>query len=259
MISKEEKDKIDFICNEYGIKKYSINSNGSIDVNGDVYLSYREIFKLPLKFNNVIGNFRCNSNKLTSLDGAPVTVGGYFYCSHNQLTSLVGGPVTVGGDFDCDNNHLTTLVGSPISVGGDFNCDFNILTTLVDSPITISGHFNCNNNCLTSLMGAPTMVGGSFQCIRNKLINLIGAPSTVGVFSSGGNYLTSTYSGDTDIEVSGALLGDGKLLPQLYRDNISHIKLILKYQRHFEIWNADLTLNEENFQVLLDEINDGLK
>jgi len=36
------------------------------------------------------GNFGCYSNKLTSLDGAPASVGGYFSCSKNKLTSLEG-------------------------------------------------------------------------------------------------------------------------------------------------------------------------
>jgi hypothetical protein len=35
--------------------------------------------------------------------------------------------------------------------------------------------------------------------------------------------------------------------------------LILKYQRHFFIWNDDLTLNVDNFNDLLAEINEGLE
>ena len=55
------------ICNEYHIENYSINQDGSIDVNGDVYLHNMNLDKLPLKFNKVSGHFDCFYNKLTSL------------------------------------------------------------------------------------------------------------------------------------------------------------------------------------------------
>ena len=70
--------------------KYTINDDGSIDVNGSVDLSGRGLSKLPFKFRNVNGSFRCNNNQLTSLEGAPNSVGGSFYCYNNQLTSLEG-------------------------------------------------------------------------------------------------------------------------------------------------------------------------
>jgi hypothetical protein len=43
-------------------------------------------------------------NKLTSLEGAPIEVGGYFSCSYNKLTSLKGKPSRVGGEFWCFAN-----------------------------------------------------------------------------------------------------------------------------------------------------------
>jgi len=168
------------LCKKYNIQKYSINPDGSIDVDGDVILSFHKLHELPLKFANV---------------------GGDFYCSHNKLTTLVGSPISVGGDFVCAINDLTSLVG------------------------------------------APNIIGGSLICSYNKL--------------------TSTYSGNIDIELGGSDdFGYNRLSHYFYYNNYANnkdvIKLILKYQRHFEIWNDDLTLIEENFQILLDEINDGL-
>jgi len=177
LISKEEKDQIDLICKQYDIENYSINSDGSVDVNGDVALHEEEISVIPLKFGKVTGNFSCLGNYLTSLDGCPATVGGDFRCGYNVLTSLEGSPHTVGGDFYCSYNNLT-----------------------------------------------------------------------------------STYTGDTDIDVSGIVrCADNSLLPQQLLDNLDHIKLILKFQRHFEIWNDDLTLNADNFADLIAEIEDGLE
>ncbi len=104
------------LCLTYDIKNYTINSDGSIDVDGDVdisplriraqHLPNQELKKLPLKFGEVTGNFDC---------------------SYNQLTTLEGAPRSVWGDFNCSDNKLTTLEGAPESVGGNFLCYWNLL------------------------------------------------------------------------------------------------------------------------------------
>ena len=121
---------IDAICKRYDIKNYTINSDGSIDVDGSVYLNEMDLNKLPLKFNRVSGTFYCYRNLLTSLEGAPKWVGGNFYCFDNQLTSLEGAPEEVGGYFNCKHNQLTSLVGAPKWVG-DFSCRNNPLPDLI--------------------------------------------------------------------------------------------------------------------------------
>jgi hypothetical protein len=89
---KESKTDIDSIPKAYGIMNYTINPDGSIDVDGDVGLNNERLTKLPLKFRNVGGDFYCSYNNLPSLEGCPQTVGGDFYCRNNQLTSLEGLP-----------------------------------------------------------------------------------------------------------------------------------------------------------------------
>jgi hypothetical protein len=160
-MSREEIKKI---CEKYSIKNYTINSDGSIDVNSDVNLGSYGFTKLPLKFKNVSGIFYCDNNNLTSLEGAPQSVGGIFYCAKNNLTSLEGAPQSVGGSFYCDNNNLTSLEGAPQSVGGGFYCDNNNLTSLEGAPQSVGGGFYCDNNNLTILEGAPQSVGGGFYC-----------------------------------------------------------------------------------------------
>ena len=98
---------ISLICKQYGIENYTINGDGSIDVNGDVWLYDKELTELPLTFNKVSGNFDCDYNRLTSLKGCPRWVGGYFDCNNNKLTSLEFSPDYVGGDFYCKYNDLT--------------------------------------------------------------------------------------------------------------------------------------------------------
>ena len=101
---------------------YTINDDGSIDVDGAVNLSNRNLTKIPFNFGKVSGNFSCHYNQLTSLKGSPNIVGGDFYCYFNQLTSLEGAPNNVGGIFSCNNNQLASLDGAPNNVGGNFSC-----------------------------------------------------------------------------------------------------------------------------------------
>ena len=124
--------KIKYLCNKYGIYNYTINTDGSIDVNGNVYLSNKKLTKLPLKFNIVSEDFFCCHNQLTSLEGSPREIGGDFSCSHNQLTSLEGGPKEVGGYFNCiNNNKLTTLEGGPTKIGGNVYYEGNPLPYII--------------------------------------------------------------------------------------------------------------------------------
>ena len=125
---------------------YTINDDGSIDVDGSVDISNKRLTKIPFNFRNVSGDFWCNSNQLSSLKGAPNNVGGEFDCSDNRLTSLESAPNSVGGNFICCDNQLTSLEGAPITVGGGFDC-------------------TCNN--LISLKGAPNRVGDNFLCYNN--------------------------------------------------------------------------------------------
>ena len=116
------------ICKQHNIKNYTINDDGSIDVNGDVNLTYKGLTELPLSFNIVTGCFHCGVNNLTSLKGSPRWVGDYFSCYNNYLTSLEFSPDYVGGYFSCYNNYLTSLEFSPDYVGGWFGCGMNKLT-----------------------------------------------------------------------------------------------------------------------------------
>ena len=143
---------IDSICNKYGIKNYTINQDGTIDVDGHVNLGFNNLTKLPLKFNIVSRHFDCSNNKLTSLEGCPKEVGGFFDCRCNQLTTLEGCPKEVGGTFDCHNNQLMSLKGSPKEIGNNFYCHYNQLTTLEGGPTKIGGIVYCYSNPLPDVI-----------------------------------------------------------------------------------------------------------
>ena len=164
----QSEEEIAEICDKRGIKNWSINSEGLVDVDGDVYF-FRGLKKLPFRFGTVTGSFRVtNNHELESLEGCPHTVGGNFDCSTNKIKSLKGSPKTVGGDFDCKYNKLKSLENGPETVGGDFECDYNQLTNLVGAPKTVGGNFWCNNNQIKSFEGVPKFTG-NFHCDYNPI------------------------------------------------------------------------------------------
>ena len=141
-------ENIDDICKKFNIRNWSVNSDGTVDVDGDVMLYNKELSELPLKFGEVSGSFHCNYNKLTSLEGAPSRVGDNFNCEDNYLTTLEFAPSGVGGNFNCEWNKLTGLEGGPKEVGGGYICNHNALISLSGVPIKVgSGEFWFKISC----------------------------------------------------------------------------------------------------------------
>ena len=99
------KADIESWCDEMGIKNYTINSKGEIDVDGNVDLEWKNIIELPYKFGSVSGYFLLTGCKnLISLKNCPSYVGRFFKCNFcPQLNSLDGCPKKVDGNFYCMN------------------------------------------------------------------------------------------------------------------------------------------------------------
>ncbi len=132
-------------CKKYNIENYTINSDGSIDVDGsDVSLFNKGLTKLPLKFNRISGFFDCSNNKLTSLEGCPNYVGDFFDCSNNKLTSLEGSPDRVIGSFVCSKNKLISLKGLPIIIENNFISSNNPIS-IIDSSVEVKGEIYLYN------------------------------------------------------------------------------------------------------------------
>ena len=90
-------------CDEVGIKNYTINSQGEIDVDGGVDLMNKDFKELPYKFGRVNNVFSLSGNRnLISLKNCPNFVGNIFSCSWcSQLDSLEECPKEVSGSFYC--------------------------------------------------------------------------------------------------------------------------------------------------------------
>jgi len=165
-------EDIESICKELGIENWTLNGDGTVDVDGHVNLYNKGLFEqLPLKFGEVTGSFRCDSNHIASLEGCPSIVGGDFNCSDNRLETLEGISIEVGGNFNCSHNKLDSLKSGPISVGGCFNCSYNELTKLEGAHIKVNRRFTCYKNYLINLEGIPD-VGGDFDCEGNQIFEV---------------------------------------------------------------------------------------
>ncbi len=112
------------IASVYKIKGIKINTDLSIDVEGDVDLSDMNLKKLPLKFNNVSGSFWVTNNELETLEGSPQWVGGDYFVYGNNLKNLEGGPKVVIGEYSAQSNNINSTDGFPIEVG-DFDISYN--------------------------------------------------------------------------------------------------------------------------------------
>jgi hypothetical protein len=108
------------MCEKY-LKNYTINSDNTVDVNGNVNLYYRlgQMEKLPVKFGKVSGNFYCEYNNLTTLEHCPNYVGDHFWCHENELTTLKGCPNYVGDN--CYGDIITHHILGNVQVNIFYN------------------------------------------------------------------------------------------------------------------------------------------
>jgi hypothetical protein len=98
---------------------HTINDDLTVDTTGSVIVRERgNVFKngrLPIKFGSVGYDFDVVNTGLTTLEGAPHTVGDTFMCSANKLTTLEHGPQKVSYGYVIGTNPLINLEGFPTS------------------------------------------------------------------------------------------------------------------------------------------------
>ncbi len=107
-LTEEQIKFLDKVCK--GRLNWTLNSEGKVDVAGNVDISQRGLTEIPVKFGKVDSHFNCNSNNLTTLKNCPDYVGGMFQCSDNNLTSLDFYPNKLNSNFwlfHLEHNNLT--------------------------------------------------------------------------------------------------------------------------------------------------------
>lgn len=153
ILDQEDINRINTICIDCNIKKFSINNDGSIDVYENVNLDRKTLTELPLIFNKVEGWFDCRMNKLTTLFGAPKYVTSSFICSDNDLITLEGAPYKIDGNFVCSYNKLTSLIHSPKYLRGKYTY-MGKLTSIEGLPIINDGEYEISANGLPSALNS---------------------------------------------------------------------------------------------------------
>jgi len=237
-------NEIRSLCIKYSILDYTINDDGSIDVEHDVDLSYAlsNMSKLPLKFNKVNGNFGCSSNNLETLEGCPKYVKDMFDCSGNKLTNLHFAPKK-SKSFICSGNMITSLEGCPKNIEGLFYCQKNKLTSLKGGPESISKDFVCWENDLISLEGCPKYVGGDFDCSDNKITNLNYIPNNLRSFTC-----SDTPIGSIFIQVDYDFIDAFKRFKIIDNDKVNLKRL--KYVSEMLDIKINLSVSENYYEII---------
>lgn len=263
------KEQVNYIIEKYRIRigSFTIREDGFIDVKGSVSIIENRIFKLPIKFGTVTGDFNCKGNGLKTLKGSPKFVGGSFNCSDNELTSLNNGPDYVGGSYFCQENNLVTLKGCSIEIVGRFNCALNKLTSLKYGPKRVGKSYFANHNKLVSLLGSPIHIGGSFHAEANLLSDLSNCPDYIGNCFHFDFWIPSLhmgmkncYVGDIKIELLERISDhDTTSLPELILRNQKYLPIIFKYNRYLQIYDHQGHISYNNLDDILFEINNGMR
>lgn len=120
------KAALDKWLKSHNVENFTIQPDGTIDVDGDVRFDNMRMPKFPgpVKFGTVSGCFIASSSGLTTLRGCPQHVGTSgeyqdYMIDYNDITTLEGGPSSVGGSFSCTGcENLDSLQHLPEKIGG---------------------------------------------------------------------------------------------------------------------------------------------
>jgi hypothetical protein len=177
------KRRIKTQCDKLNIQNYTINDDGTVDVNGDlnIYLVQDKVKKgekhdILINFNKINGsvdiNLQWRKAGRAGQGQLPFTfneVTGSFHSTHNMLETLIGCPKKVGGCFDVRTNRLHTLEGAPETVGGYFCASGNSLDDLKGSPKYVGGNFDVSDSSLKTLEGLSPRIDGTLDFNSNDI------------------------------------------------------------------------------------------
>jgi hypothetical protein len=162
------------------ITRYTIHEDLTVDVEGNVNLSGKEIIRLPVQFGVIDGAFVISGNGLTTLKGCPHTILGNFWCNTNRLKNLQFGPTTVTGSYNCGYNQINTLEYLPDTMKEGLDCSHNRLTILKGlEKFDKLYHLFANNNQLTSLQYVPKEIDYALHFENNQVKNFDHLPQKI--------------------------------------------------------------------------------
>lgn len=159
-----ELKRVQDLCIKYDIKKFTVNPDKTVTVNGPVSFFENNFDKIPIKFKHIAGHLLIiECNNLKTLEGCPPIVDGDLVIRANRnLKSLKGGPTDVSS-FECVRNHLLgSLEFMPEKIKENIeiiNC-INI-KSLVKLPEKVH-NLTLDSLEIDSLKNTPKIVTGDF-------------------------------------------------------------------------------------------------
>jgi hypothetical protein len=127
----------------------------------------------------------------------------------------------------------------------------------------VSGDFDCSAlQNLTTLKGCPSEVGGTFNCSYTAIASLKHAPKRAAKLIFDNTIGSLSVDWNCDYKQVHMLVRDSNPvagLPSVLLEHIEFLPTVLKYQNYFELWNDHHCFNEQGFNDLIAEINEGLE
>lgn len=143
--------------------KYSINPNGSVNINGTLNLRHKQFTdgEIPVKINYASGVLVDNCG-LKSIKNLPRKISetysddisGYYWINENEIESLIGCPKKVKR-FIASNNKIKSLEGAPEYVHDACILNDNNIESMEYCPKYIGLTLHIWNNPIKSIIGIP--------------------------------------------------------------------------------------------------------
>lgn len=136
------------LCKLYNINDYRITDEYTVNVNGPVDLSFKNLKTIPIKFGVVRGTFDCSGNFLENLINSPFRVEANYLCKNQYnktLKSLKGISKEIQGRFDCsDNENLKSFEYGPEIINYNIDISHTGISSLdffpdIINSITVTG------------------------------------------------------------------------------------------------------------------------
>ncbi len=109
------------------IKKYKIRGDLSVDVFEDVDFYQNSFTSLPIKFNQIDGNFICDQLRLNTFENFPKYIKGNCSIKNNPIYEWINCPEQIGGNFFIQGSLLKDLKCFKTHINGLFHLNSHIV------------------------------------------------------------------------------------------------------------------------------------
>lgn len=171
------------------------------------------------------------------------------------------GTVDIYDDFTL-SDYTSNMKSLPIDFNiayGNFSVAETKIKTLKGCPKQVNGFFDCSDNELETLKYIPEIVNGGLFCNDNLLKSLDYLPSGFNLLDVSDNLLSNTINfPKLDIDISIIIDNNYSLLSKLGYKNVEYLKKIIDNQNDYKIWTDNHDLNQGRYNILLDDIKNGI-